>query len=79
MKQILLLEDLPEIRAWLKALALQVVPDAQISEASPVSATLRLVCEKGASQDQPSVPVTRTPCSSSQSVAALPTPQPEWM
>ena len=34
MKQILLLEDLPEIRAWLKTLALQVFPDAQISEAS---------------------------------------------
>ena len=32
MKNILLLEDLPEIRAWLKALVLQVFPDSQISE-----------------------------------------------
>ena len=34
---------------------------SQISEASPVSATLRAVWTKGASQLQPSVPVTRTP------------------
>lgn len=43
MKQILLLEDLPEIRAWLKALALQVFPDAQISEASRIHDALELV------------------------------------
>ena len=43
MKQILLLEDLPEIRAWLKALALQVFPDAQSSEASRIHAALELV------------------------------------
>ncbi len=36
MKNILLLEDLPEIRAWLKALVLQVFPDAQISEGARV-------------------------------------------
>jgi DNA-binding NarL/FixJ family response regulator len=36
MKNILLLEDLPEIRAWLKALALHVFPQAQISEAARV-------------------------------------------
>ena len=36
MKTILLLEDLPEIRAWLKALALQVFPEARISEAARV-------------------------------------------
>lgn len=34
--RILLLEDLPEIRAWLKVLALQVFPDAQITEAARV-------------------------------------------
>ncbi|HSV71829.1 MAG TPA: response regulator transcription factor [Methylibium sp.] len=34
--RILLLEDLPEIRTWLKALALQVFPGAQISEAARV-------------------------------------------
>ncbi|MBP7132660.1 MAG: response regulator transcription factor [Aquabacterium sp.] len=43
MKQILLLEDLPEIRAWLKTLALQVFPDAQISEASRIHDALELV------------------------------------
>ena len=43
MKQLLLLEDLPEIRAWLKALALQVFPDAQISEASRIHDALELV------------------------------------
>jgi len=36
MKNILLLEDLPEIRAWLKALVLQVFPEARISEAARV-------------------------------------------
>lgn len=36
MTRILLLEDLPEIRVWLKALALQVFPDAQITEAARV-------------------------------------------
>ncbi|MFW9615493.1 response regulator [Aquabacterium sp.] len=43
MKQILLLEDLPEIRAWLKTLALQVFPGAHISEASRVHDALELV------------------------------------
>ncbi len=43
MKQILLLEDLPEIRAWLKTLALQVFPGAQISEASRIHDALELV------------------------------------
>lgn len=43
MKQILLLEDLPEIRIWLKSLALQVFPDAQISEASRIHDALELV------------------------------------
>ena len=43
MNNILLLEDLPEIRAWLKALALQVFPDAQISEASRIHDALELV------------------------------------
>ncbi len=43
MKQILLLEDLPEIRAWLKALVMQVFPDAQISEASRIHDALELV------------------------------------
>jgi DNA-binding NarL/FixJ family response regulator len=43
MKNILLLEDLPEIRAWLKALTLQVFPDAQISEAARVHDAIGLV------------------------------------
>jgi DNA-binding NarL/FixJ family response regulator len=42
-KNILLLEDLPEIRQWLKALVLQVFPDAQISEAARVHDALALV------------------------------------
>lgn len=36
MKNILLLEDLHEIRAWLRSLVLQVFPDAQITECSRV-------------------------------------------
>ena len=43
MKQILLLEDLPEIRSWLKTLVTQVFPDAQISEASRIHDALELV------------------------------------
>ncbi len=43
MKQILLLEDLPEIRAWLKVLALQVFPGAQISECARIHDALQLV------------------------------------
>lgn len=43
MKQILLLEDLPEIRAWLKTLALQVFPGAQISESARIHDALELV------------------------------------
>jgi DNA-binding NarL/FixJ family response regulator len=43
MNQILLLEDLPEIRAWLKTLVLQVFPRAQVSEASRVHDALALV------------------------------------
>jgi DNA-binding NarL/FixJ family response regulator len=43
MNQILLLEDLPEIRTWLKALVLQVFPLAQVSEASRVHDALGLV------------------------------------
>lgn len=43
MKHILLLEDLPEIRAWLKALALQVFPDAKVTEAARVHDALQLV------------------------------------
>ena len=42
----------------------------------PAGARVHAVCEKGASQDQASVPTSRTPCSSIQSVAALPMPQP---
>ena len=37
MKTILLLEDLPEIRAWLRKLVLQVFPDSQISESARVA------------------------------------------
>jgi len=43
MNSILLLEDLPEIRAWIKALVLQVFPQAQISEAARVHDALGLV------------------------------------
>jgi len=43
MNNILLLEDLPEIRAWIKALVLQVFPQAQISEAARVHDALALV------------------------------------
>ena len=43
MNHILLLEDIPEIRAWLKTLALQVFPGAQISEASRIHDALELV------------------------------------
>ena len=42
MKTILLLEDLPEIRAWLRLL-LQVFPSAQISEAARVSDAMSLI------------------------------------
>ena len=43
MKTILLLEDLPEIRAWLRKLVLQVFPDSQISESARVADALSLV------------------------------------
>lgn len=43
MKTILLLEDLPEIRAWLKALVTQVFPNAQISESARVHDAIALV------------------------------------
>ncbi|HET9821501.1 MAG TPA: response regulator transcription factor EmbR [Burkholderiaceae bacterium] len=43
MKTILLLEDLPEIRAWMKDLVLRVFPDGQISEAARVHDALSLV------------------------------------
>jgi DNA-binding NarL/FixJ family response regulator len=43
MSNILLLEDLPEIRAWLKVLVHQVFPQAQVSEAARVHDALELV------------------------------------
>jgi len=43
MKNILLLEDLPEIRAWLRKLVLQVFPGSQISESARVADALSLV------------------------------------
>jgi len=43
MKNILLLEDLPEIRTWLKALALQVFPEAVVTEASRIHDAMQLV------------------------------------
>ena len=43
MNHILLLEDLPQIRAWIKGLVLQVFPQAQISEAAHVHDALALV------------------------------------
>jgi DNA-binding NarL/FixJ family response regulator len=42
MKTILLLEDLPEIRAWMKDLVLRVFPDGQISESARVHDALEL-------------------------------------
>jgi DNA-binding NarL/FixJ family response regulator len=42
-KSILLLEDLPEIRAWMKSLVQQVFPDAVIVEAARVQDALGLV------------------------------------
>jgi DNA-binding NarL/FixJ family response regulator len=43
MKSILLLEDLPEIRAWLRKLVLQVFPGAVISESARVQDAIELV------------------------------------
>ena len=43
MNNILLLEDLPEIRSWLKVLINQVFPDSQIHEAARVHDALGLV------------------------------------
>ncbi len=43
MNNILLLEDLPEIRAWLKVLILQVFPQSHIQEAARVHDALELV------------------------------------
>ncbi len=43
MKTILLLEDLPEIRAWLRKLVLQVFPGATISETSRVHDAIEMV------------------------------------
>lgn len=43
MKTILLLEDLPEIRAWLRKIVLQVFVDAQISESARVADAMALV------------------------------------
>jgi DNA-binding NarL/FixJ family response regulator len=43
MKNILLLEDLPQIRAWMRDLVLRVFPGAQISEAARVHDALQLV------------------------------------
>ena len=43
MNNILLLEDLPEIRAWMRDLVLRVFPRAQISEAARVHDAIQLV------------------------------------
>src|SRR5258706_11006326 len=43
MNNILLLEDLPEIRAWMKQLVLQVFPGAHISEAARVHDALEMI------------------------------------
>ena len=43
MKHILLLEDLPEIRAWMRKLVLQVFPDAVISESARIQDAMTLV------------------------------------
>jgi DNA-binding NarL/FixJ family response regulator len=43
MTNILLLEDLPEIRAWLRSLVMQVFPNAHVSESARVHDALELV------------------------------------
>jgi DNA-binding NarL/FixJ family response regulator len=43
MKNILLLEDLPQIRTWMRDLVLRVFPNAQISEAARIHDALQLV------------------------------------
>ena len=43
MKNILLLEDLPEIRVWMRKLILQVFPEAQVSESARVHDAISLV------------------------------------
>ncbi len=43
MKNILLLEDLPEIRAWLRKLVLQIFPDATIYESARIHDAMTLV------------------------------------
>ncbi|MEP7283532.1 MAG: response regulator transcription factor EmbR [Rubrivivax sp.] len=43
MTNILLLEDLPEIRSWLRSLVLQVFPGSQVSESARVHDALSLV------------------------------------
>ena len=43
MKHILLLEDLPEIRAWMRKLVLQVFPDAVIDESARIQDAMTLV------------------------------------
>jgi DNA-binding NarL/FixJ family response regulator len=43
MTNILLLEDLPEIRTWLRSLVMQVFPNAQVSESARVHDALELV------------------------------------
>lgn len=43
MTNILLLEDLPEIRAWMRSLVQQVFPGAQVSEAARVHDAIELV------------------------------------
>ena len=47
LENVLLLEDLPETRAWLKALVLQVLPNCQIFEAARVHDALELVGRSG--------------------------------
>jgi len=46
LQTVLLLEDLPETRAWLKALVLQVFPDSNIFEAARVHGALELVSSR---------------------------------
>ena len=43
MKTILLLEDLPEIRAWLRKLVLEVFPGSHLSESARVHDAIELV------------------------------------
>jgi DNA-binding NarL/FixJ family response regulator len=75
MNQILLLEDLPQIRTWLKALVAEVFPQARIYEAARVQDALELI--GGARFDLALVDLGLPDGSGVEVVAALREKQPE--